>query len=48
MASTFTFTLPKDVDAYLAALRPGQKSGMVAEAIRESADYREWQAREVA
>lgn len=48
MASAHTFTLPPDVTAYLAALRPGEKSGKVAEAIRESADYQEWHARGVA
>ena len=48
MASTFTFTLPPDVAEYLAAIRPGEKSGKVAEAIRQSEGYQEWQAREVA
>ena len=48
MASAHTFTLPPDVAEYLAALRPGEKSGKVAEAIRESQDYQEWYAREVA
>ena len=46
MASAHTFTLPPDVAAYLAALQPGQKSGTVAEAIRQSPDFRAWAARQ--
>ena len=42
MASTHTFTLPPDVTAYLAAIRPGSKSETVAQAIRESEGFRRW------